>query len=105
MSHHPDQARLFDEAMVSSSELINRAILDAYDFSGFATLVDVAGGYGSTLCAILAKHAALRGTLFEVPHVARKARHSLNRRGCRIGVLWRKEASSKACQRGLTPTS
>ena len=74
MSHHPDQARLFDEAMVSSSELINRAILDAYDFSGFATLVDVAGGYGSTLCAIVAKHAALKGILFELPHVARKAR-------------------------------
>ena len=35
LSRHPEKARLFDEAMVSGSELMNRAIIDAYDFSGF----------------------------------------------------------------------
>ena len=81
LAHHPDEARLFDEAMVSGSELINRAIIDAYDFSGFATLVDVAGGYGSTLCAILAAHPGLKGTLFDLPHVVAKAQVFVESKG------------------------
>ncbi len=74
LSHHPEKAKLFDEAMVSGSELINRAITDAYDFSGIGTLIDIAGGYGSTLCAILERHPNLKGTLFDLPHVVAKAR-------------------------------
>jgi hypothetical protein len=81
LSRHPDEARLFDEAMVSGSELINRAIIDAYDFSGFATLVDVAGGYGSTLCAILADHPGMKGTLFDLPHVVAKAQGFIQSKG------------------------
>jgi hypothetical protein len=73
LSQHPDQAQVFDEAMVAGSDLINRAILDAYDFSGFRTLVDVAGGYGSTLCAILEAHESLSGILFDLPRLADKA--------------------------------
>jgi O-methyltransferase domain len=59
--------------MVAGSDLINRAIVDAYDFSGFTTLIDVAGGYGSTLCAILEAHGSLKGILFDLPHLAGKA--------------------------------
>jgi len=81
LSRHPEEARLFDEAMVSGSELINGAIIDAYDFSSFATLVDVAGGYGSTLCAILAAHPKLKGTLFDLPHVVDKARSFVESKG------------------------
>jgi O-methyltransferase domain len=83
LSRHPDQAQLFDEAMVSGSELINRAIVDAYDFSAFTTLVDVAGGYGSTLCTILAKHPNLRGTLCDLPHVVAKAQAFVESKGLR----------------------
>ena len=83
LSHHPDKAQLFDEAMVSCSELINRAIIDAYDFSRFATLVDVAGGYGSTLSAILTEHPNLKGTLFDLPHVVAKAQAFVESRGLR----------------------
>jgi hypothetical protein len=83
LSHHPNEAYLFDEAMVSGSELINRAIVDAYDFSGFTTLVDVAGGYGSTLCAILTKHRRLSGTLFDLPHVIAKAQPFIESKGLR----------------------
>lgn len=44
LSHHPDEAQLFDEAMVNGSDLMNHAIVDAYDFSEFTVLVDIAGG-------------------------------------------------------------
>ena len=83
LSHHPDEARLFDEAMVSVSALINQAIIDAYDFSSFATLVDVAGGYGSTLCTILTEYPDLKGTLFDLPHVLVKARAFVDSKGLR----------------------
>ena len=68
-ARHPDKAKVFDQAMVSSSSLVNRALTEAYDFSRFARLVDVAGGYGSTLCAILNATPSLRGVLFDMPHV------------------------------------
>jgi hypothetical protein len=83
LSRHPEKARLFDEAMVSGSELMNRAILDAYDFSAFTTLVDIAGGYGSTLCAVLTRHPNLKGTLFDLPHVVAKAEEFVALKGLR----------------------
>jgi hypothetical protein len=81
LAHHPVDARLFDEAMVSGSELMNGAIVNAYDFSGLDTVVDVAGGYGSTLCAILAANPKLKGTLFDLPHVVPKAKGFVESRG------------------------
>jgi O-methyltransferase domain len=80
LSHHPDEARIFDEAMVSGSELINRAIVGAYDFSRFGTVVDVAGGYGSTLCAILDANPKSKGILFDLPYVVAKAKDFVHSR-------------------------
>ena len=49
------------------------AMVDAYDFSGFAEIVDIGGGNGSTLCGILARHPSNRGTLFDLPGVIQRA--------------------------------
>ena len=73
-ARHPDKAKVFDQAMVSSSSLVNRALTEAYDFSRFGRLVDVAGGYGSTLCTILTATPSLRGVLFDMPHVIENAK-------------------------------
>ena len=73
-SRHPEKAKVFDQAMVSSSSLVNRALTEAYDFSQFGRLVDVAGGYGSTLCAVLKATPSLRGVLYDMPHVIENAR-------------------------------
>src|SRR5688500_9997872 len=45
------------------------AIAAAYDFSAFTTVVDVGGGQGSLLTAILAAHTSVRGVLFDEPDV------------------------------------
>lgn len=45
------------------------AIVSAYDFSAFSTLVDVGGDQGTLLVAILAAHPGLRGVLFDRPQV------------------------------------
>ena len=71
---HPDTAAMFDRAMASASSTTNAAIVEAYDFSGLGTLVDVAGGVGSALCSILSATPGLRGIVFDLPHVAERAR-------------------------------
>ena len=66
LSRHPDKAKIFDDAMVSFSSMVNATIAKSYDFSIFNTIVDIAGGYGSTLCTILKARPALRGILFDL---------------------------------------
>lgn len=66
---HPDESTIFDAAMASISGRAAAAILEAYDFGRFATVVDVGGGSGALLAAILARHPTLRGVLFDQPHV------------------------------------
>lgn len=73
LSTHPEVAKNFDEAMVSASSMANQAIVASYDFSGLRTVVDVAGGYGATLCAILKGNPGLNGVLFDMPHVMQGA--------------------------------
>lgn len=81
VSTRPEAAKLFDEAMVNSSSMVNEAIVAAYDFSGLRTLVDVAGGYGATLCSILKGNPALHGVLFDMPHVIQGARDYIAQQG------------------------
>jgi hypothetical protein len=50
------------------------AIVSAYDFSGIGTLVDVAGGHGSLLGAILKANPAMKGVLADMPAVIEGAR-------------------------------
>ncbi len=63
---HPDDLAVFHKA---TTGLTNPAIADAYDFSKFKTLVDIGGGHGALLTAILKAHPTLRGTLFDQPSV------------------------------------
>lgn len=63
---HPDTAAMFDRAMASSSSTTNAAVVEACDFSGLGTLVDVAGGVGSALCSILSATPGLRGVVFDL---------------------------------------
>jgi hypothetical protein len=81
LAGHPDSARRFDEGMVASSRLMNAAIVGAYQWDQFGTLVDVAGGVGSTLAAILGTNPGIEGVLFDVPHVIERGREYLAQQG------------------------
>ena len=70
----PERAQAFDAGMTSISALFAPAIVSGYDYSGLSTLVDVAGGQGSLLAAILAQHPGIRGTLCDQPSVIQAAR-------------------------------
>jgi SAM-dependent methyltransferase len=68
-AEHPDEAALFSQAMVDKSSAVVPAVVEAYDFSTFATIVDVGGGTGRLLSAILEQSSEATGVLFELPHV------------------------------------
>jgi hypothetical protein len=60
---HPEDSSAFDAAMTSISQVVADQVLDLYDFGGFATIVDVAGGRGALLGAILARYPDSHGVL------------------------------------------
>ena len=65
----PEEGAVFDRAMAANSRMVVRSLLDAYDFGRFGTIVDVGGGNGVLLAALLAEYPKLRGVLFDQPHV------------------------------------
>ncbi len=65
----PEESAIFDRAMKSLSGAVASALAEQYDFGRFTTIVDVGGGNGSVLAAVLARAASLRGTVFDLPHV------------------------------------
>jgi SAM-dependent methyltransferase len=75
-ARHPEEAVNFNNAMTDLSQADAPGIADSYDFSRFGHIVDVAGGMGTLLAAILERTPGLRGTLFEMPYLAEQARVS-----------------------------
>lgn len=65
----PEASTRFDRAMTSLSRQVIAGVLAAYDFGRFGSIVDVGGGNGAFLAAILAKYPAMRGVLFDQGHV------------------------------------
>jgi hypothetical protein len=66
---HPDAAERFDRAMVDLARRANRATIEEFDFSRYGTVVDVGGGRGALLAAVLAAQPRAHGILFDLPHV------------------------------------
>jgi hypothetical protein len=66
---HPEEGAIFDAAMTDIMRRANVHLLAAYDFGRFATVVDVGGGRGAFLRAVLDANPAMRGILFDQPHV------------------------------------
>jgi len=66
-SENAEEAAVFNNAMTSISEMCIPPFLDAYPFGSFGRIVDVGGGHGAVLRAILKQHPNVRGTLAEMP--------------------------------------
>lgn len=77
MAQHPGRHAIYDAAMNGVHGPETEPMLDAYDFSGFGTVMDVGGGNGLVLAAMLRRNPALEGILFELPGVAERARRDL----------------------------
>ena len=73
LSAHPAQSADFQASMLARSRREVAAVVAAYDFAGFDHLVDVGGGSGLLLGAILDACPGLSGTLFDRPEVVEGA--------------------------------
>lgn len=81
LATHPDLARTFDAAMTERGTAENEAVLAAWDFPQTGRVVDVGGGQGSLLAAVLRSHEGLNGILFDIAHVVERAQPMLDAQG------------------------
>ncbi|TDW87267.1 MULTISPECIES: methyltransferase [Kribbella] len=64
-ARHPDEQDAFDAAMTSMADAVSSAVVAAYDFSRYGTVVDVGGGHGRLLLGILERYPTVKGVLFD----------------------------------------
>jgi O-methyltransferase domain len=69
LGDEPEFGQIFNDAMTGASGLSIGPVVDAYDFTQFGTIVDVAGGHGRLLAAILASAPNAQGVLYDLPDV------------------------------------
>ncbi|MDU0315014.1 methyltransferase [Phycicoccus sp. M110.8] len=72
LSSHPDEGARFNDAMAAGSRQ-RREVLLARDWSGATSVVDVGGGTGTNLLAVLEAHPHLSGTVLDLPSVREQA--------------------------------
>ena len=81
---HPELEAMFAEAMTNLTAIAHAGILGAYEFKGFRRAVDVGGGHGAFLAAILDRNPSAEGVVFDLPSViadAAKAEHVQRHKG------------------------
>jgi SAM-dependent methyltransferase len=79
LAQHPAAAEVFNAGMAGQPR--HEAVLEAYDFGEARVVVDVGGGNGRLIAAILREHPAQRGMLYDLPEVAAQARENLEHEG------------------------
>jgi hypothetical protein len=73
----PEAAASFEESLSRIAVARDRVVAAVLDLSGARVMVDVGGGRGSLLIALLAANTHLRGILFDLPAVVENGRVAL----------------------------
>lgn len=88
LGEHPEESRIVNQAMARYSDVVENGIIERLDLSGCRLIVDVGGGNGAFLTALLAQHPPLHGIVAELPQVVAQAEALLAERGladrCRV---------------------
>ncbi|MBI1381992.1 MAG: methyltransferase domain-containing protein [Planctomycetaceae bacterium] len=85
LAEHPEAAKRYDAAIDVFTHKEAEALSRAYDFGGAKRVLDVGGGRGALLAALLERWPHLEGILFDLPHVVDAARGALvDRFGSRV---------------------
>jgi hypothetical protein len=91
LAANPEQEAAFQASMAGRAQREAADVVAAYDFSGLATIVDVGGGSGVLLQAILEAVPGLLGVLLDRPEAVQRAEQRLAAAGlsaraeCRLG--------------------
>jgi hypothetical protein len=81
LAQHREAADTFQAFMQTATAEEAMVLAPIYDFSGLTTVVDVGGGRGALLAAILQRHPQLHGILFDLPQVLADAPALLEAQG------------------------
>jgi SAM-dependent methyltransferase len=81
LASNPEAAKAFYEAQSAAAAGSAAAVVDAYDFTRAGTVVDVGGGNGQLVRAILHANPGVSGILVESAGMARKARARIHAEG------------------------
>jgi len=81
LADHPHLREAFDRQMTERVRHQVPHIVARFDWSRFATIVDVGGGHGTLLAAILTAHPELRGHLLDLEPTAAEARRTFSAHG------------------------
>ncbi len=73
-----DLQRIFSEGVQAIQAVPSQALPSTYDFDRHHRMLDIGGGTGSWLTAVLNQCSDLKGTLFELPSAAAVARRNLS---------------------------
>jgi predicted O-methyltransferase YrrM len=73
----PEERRVFDAGMVSVANALQIPTALSYDYQGVRRIVDIGGGLGQVLTAILTANPHIDGTLFDQPTTVADARRAL----------------------------
>jgi len=68
-SNHPAEGQNFMNAMTGLSNFAIPSIVQGYDYSNFNLIVDIGGGNGAMLTAILQAFPQAKGIIFDAPYV------------------------------------
>ncbi len=81
LAQHADAAAVFNAAMSANVARSVASTISAYTFPATGIIVDVGGGHGAFIAAILRANPGLRGVLFDMPHVVEGASPNLEEAG------------------------
>ena len=81
LRNNPDAGAAFDGTMARLSDRVVAEAVARYDFAPASRILDVGGGRGHFVAAVLEAHPELEGAVFDVPEVARSAGEYIRSRG------------------------
>jgi len=77
LAQHAEASAVFNRTMSENTARSIAAVVSAYAFPASGVVVDIGGGHGAFLAAVLQAHPGLRGVLFDQPHVVAGAAPTL----------------------------
>lgn len=88
LAAHPDQAAIFNGAMAENTRRSTALLVSNYDFARFPSIIDIGGGNGTLMAAILGANPKVRGAVFDLPAGLAEAPQLLRESGvaerCRV---------------------